>query len=526
MAYCIYLRKSRADMEAEDRGEGETFARHQKMLLKLADHQKLAICEIYREIVSGETIAARPVMQRLLSEVEQGIWSGVLVMEVERLARGDTIDQGIVAQAFKYSDTKIITPLKTYDPGNEYDEEYFEFGLFMSRREYKTINRRLQRGRLAASTEGKYIGPFAPYGYQKIKLEGKQGYSLLPHPEQAAIVRLIFALFTNGERQSDGSFCCLSTAAISRKLNEMPIPAAKGGVWSSASVRSILQNPVYVGKIRWNYRPTVKKVVSGQLRRIRPRAKECLISQGVHPALITEDTWEKVQQYLSSRKKSPGKPKIQNPLAGLVVCGICGKKMVRRPHGGRYPDSLICPTLACPTVSSSLALVEDKILLTLEQWLHQYHFQMPDQSQPQANIEEQAYQKTLLSSDQKIKRLEKQINNAHDLLEQKIYSPEVFIKRIGQLNSELAQANYSRLNLLEKIQPQNLPVAPQVNTFTIEQVLGTYRHCDSVERKNILLKSILDKVVYFKNKSGRWHNMPEEFIIQIYPRFPATRQGK
>ncbi len=49
------------------------------------------------------------------------------------------IDQGIVSQAFKYSGTRIITPTKTYDPNNEFDEEYFEFGLFMSRREYQTI---------------------------------------------------------------------------------------------------------------------------------------------------------------------------------------------------------------------------------------------------------------------------------------------------------------------------------------------------------------------------------------------------
>ncbi len=43
--------------------------------------------------MSGETIAARPVMQQLLNEIEQNVWSGVLVMEIERLARGDTIDQ-------------------------------------------------------------------------------------------------------------------------------------------------------------------------------------------------------------------------------------------------------------------------------------------------------------------------------------------------------------------------------------------------------------------------------------------------
>ncbi len=117
MAYLIYLRKSRMDMEAEARGEGETLARHRTTLLALARRMGLEIGGIYEEIVSGETIAARPQMQRLLSEVEAGQWEGVLVMEVERLARGDSIDQGIVAQAFKYSGTKIITPAKTYDPG-------------------------------------------------------------------------------------------------------------------------------------------------------------------------------------------------------------------------------------------------------------------------------------------------------------------------------------------------------------------------------------------------------------------------
>jgi DNA invertase Pin-like site-specific DNA recombinase len=170
MKTCIYLRKSRSDAEAEQRGEGETLARHEKILLEIAKKQKLNIEKIYKEIVSGETIASRPVMQHVLNEVEQGLWDSVLVMEVERLARGDTVDQGIMSQTFKYSGTKIITPLKTYDPNNEYDVEYFEFGLFMSRREYKTINRRLQKGRELSVKEGKFVGNIAPYGYIRDKI--------------------------------------------------------------------------------------------------------------------------------------------------------------------------------------------------------------------------------------------------------------------------------------------------------------------------------------------------------------------
>lgn len=125
--YAIYLRKSREDLEAEKYGEGETLARHEKILTNLAEKRNLQICKIYREVVSGETISERKEMQNLLRDVENQKWAGVLVVEVERLARGNTSDQGRVCEAFKYSNTKIITPMKTYDPNNEFDEEYFEF---------------------------------------------------------------------------------------------------------------------------------------------------------------------------------------------------------------------------------------------------------------------------------------------------------------------------------------------------------------------------------------------------------------
>ena len=67
--YALYLRKSRADLEAEAHGEGDTLARHEHILMELAKSRALPIGAIYREIVSGERIANRPVMQQLLSEV-------------------------------------------------------------------------------------------------------------------------------------------------------------------------------------------------------------------------------------------------------------------------------------------------------------------------------------------------------------------------------------------------------------------------------------------------------------------------
>ena len=199
MPYCIYLRKSRADAEAELLGEGETLARHEKTLLALAKKLKLPITKIYKEILSGETIAGRPVMQQLLQDVEAGIWQGVLVMEVERLGRGNTLDQGIILNAFKYSSTKIITPMKSYDPNDEFDEEYFEFSQFMSRREYKTILRRMQRGREASVKEGKFAGSIAPFGYRRVKLPQEKGFTLEIEDTEAAAVKLAYELYAYGD---------------------------------------------------------------------------------------------------------------------------------------------------------------------------------------------------------------------------------------------------------------------------------------------------------------------------------------
>ena len=206
-------------------------------------------------------------MQHLLQEVEQGRWAGVLVVEVERLARGDTIDQGIMAQTFKYSGTKIVTPLKVYDPNNEYDEEYFEFGLFMSRREYKTINRRLQRGRLAAAKEGKWVSGVAPYGYEKIRVPNDKGWTLRPVEAEADIVRFIFRLYTSGEEGEDGEVKKLGTYSLAVRLDRMGVtPPGGAPCWSSTTVQSILENPVYIGKIRWNVHKTKKRIIDNTIR--------------------------------------------------------------------------------------------------------------------------------------------------------------------------------------------------------------------------------------------------------------------
>lgn len=512
--YAIYLRKSREDIESEKYGEGETLARHEKILTTLASTRNLTIGKIYREVVSGETISERKEMQKLLKDVENEKWTGVLVVEVERLARGDTADQGRVSKAFKYSHTKIITPVKTYDPDNEFDEEYFEFGLFMSRREYKTINRRLQRGREVSVSEGKFVGNIAPFGYDRVKLKDSKGYSLSVNQYEAPIVKEIFRLYT---------FESNTINSVARQLNAMNLKPRISDEWTVSSIKDILSNPTYIGKIVWNRRKQKKKTKNGHLIISRPRNQDYLIYDGLHEPIIDSKTWELVQE---KRKQNTPKVKhsnqIQNPLVGLVFCEKCGKSMQRRPYTkANKPEALICSNSKCDNVSSKLYIVENKIIESLKIWLKNYKidYDIKDNSNAENN---KIIEKSIVTTKKELEKENTKLNKIYDFLESGIYSKDEFINRskdikdnIVSLESKLKEYN-ELLNKNTKIQNEKETMIPK-----LENIIDLYDKLETAEDKNILLKSIIAKITYLKTeKSIKKDSDPTNFELQIYPKAP------
>lgn len=523
--YCIYLRKSRSDLEAEAHGQGDTLLRHRTKLLSLAKAMHLNIGRIYEEgVKSGETITSRPVMQELLHDVEAGQWAGVLVMEVERLARGDTIDQGLVSRAFQFSGTRIITPVKTYDPQSEFDQEYFEFGLFMSRREYKTINRRQQLGRLASVNEGKWPSNRAPYGYERIKLEGQKGWTLRPN-ENAQVVADIFRWYTEGQPTPSGFLRRLGASRIVTLLNKAGIPSPGGRDWTPNSVKDILRNPAYAGWVRWGNRPQVKVLRDGAVVKTRPRTKEdsetMKLCRGLHEPIISQETFDKAAALLKSNPSRPG-PKqlgIKSPLAGLVTCGCCGRKMVRRPYRNGHKDGLICPYPSCPTMGSDLDTVEAAILQALRSWLADFEQTPPDDTTAAEAAEQASLERSISALQREMEQISQQEQRAYDLVEQGVYSIDLFTSRCQELSrrrldlEQRIQSVTSAMTTLEQqIQAKSL-IAPAVR-----HVLDSYTLAETPEEKNTLLHSVLKDVIYTKTTGGRYK--ASNMTITIHPRLP------
>ena len=512
--YAMYLRKSRADIEAEAHGEGETLARHEHMLVELAQKMKLPITACYREVVSGESIDARPEVQKLLAEVEQGMYAGVFVVDVDRLARGDTVDQGIIARTFRLSGTKIITPKKEYDPTSEYDEEYFEFELFMARREYKIIARRIQRGRIASVKDGKFIGSTPPYGYDKIKIPNAKGYTLTPNAE-SDVVKIIYQMYIGGKGMS----------VIARELDEMHIIPRNRPTWSKSTVSDILSNPVYTGKIRWSYRPDIRQSVNGKIITKRMKNQNCYCVDGLHPAIVSPEDFEKAQQLKAENRRKPVKQNtsLQNPLTGLIYCEKCGEKMTRLgPNSRNKYDTIKCTNRYCDCVSAPMQLVEGLLIESLSAHLNHYDVMLAGNKKSPASENQRVKEQAITEIYAEIAKIDEQINTTYDLLEQKVYTIDVFTER----NKMLADKKEKLLNDATKLKQSLIELRSNEkmrNDFIpqLRHVIESYSECKTAEEKNNLLKCVVDRIIYYKdtpNKKG--HGSEINFSLRLILKVP------
>lgn len=501
--FAIYLRKSRKDLENKDY---DVLKRHKKILLEFAKSKNIVVHEedIYEEVVSGETIQDRPVVQSLLKKIESGYYKAVLVMEIERLARGNTIDQGIIAQAFQLTNTLIITPLKTYDTRNEFDNEYLEFGLFMSRREYKAISRRIQTGRVQSVKDGNFIGSVTPYGYDKEKLKGEKGYKLIPNHE-AKNVKLIFELFLEG----------LGTSNLSYKLNDLRIESRTGKPWTPAMVRNILISKVYIGILTWGKRAHIKKLDNSLVSKTRPVNDNCIESKGKHEPIIDEITFYRVQDLLkaNSSKKVHKDKVLKNPLAGIVVCKECNTNMIRRPLKN-IPDTLLCKNHYCNNVSSYIYLVEEKLLHSLKNILEEYYYYIENYEEEHIKNKKN-YDFQIKKLDKEATKLKKQHVKACELLELGAYSVELFKERSSSITEQIEGLNKQKEELIRLNEDNKVEKLIQAIP-RIENCLKTYSTLDT-EEKNKLLKSIISKAYYLKTEAAnRWNkDAQDNFTLEL-----------
>ena len=514
-----YLRKSRSDDPALT--VEEVLSKHEAILSEWSMRNMNALVpeeNIYREIVSGETIDDRPEMIKLLKMIENPCIKGVLVVEVQRLSRGDLEDAGRIIKIFRYTNTMIITPMKIYNLQDEYDRDMFERELKRGNEFLEYQKKIMNRGRLLSVSQGNYIGSVPPYGYDRtIVMDGKRKCPTLKiNEEQAAVVRMIFDLYVNHD---------MGRQKICNHLDSLNIKPPRGNHWSPEGIFDMLSNIHYTGKVKWNWRKTVTVIDNQEAVKTRPKSKDgdFLIYDGKHEAIISNELFNAAQAKKGKNHRAKATTKVRNPLAGLVYCS-CGRAMslryYKRPDGTeRTAPRLLCDgQFHCNSGSCLYSEILGRVNDILKSSIADFEIQLKNDDSFSVNLHE----KMIAQLKAKLDGLKQKEINQWEKYSEEGMPKEIFDKLNAKVIKEQADVT-AALSKAYSSMPSPIDYQERIDRFTNALEALNNDNIDA-EKKNMLLKNCIEKITYSRDrpvrltgtgKHGAWSDTPINLEVKL-----------
>lgn len=485
----IYLRKSRADdptMSVE-----EVLQKHESILQKWAAEnlgEQIPESNIYREVVSGETIDGRPEIQKIFKRMESPRIKAILTVDVQRLSRGDLEDCGRLMKLLRYTHTCVITPHQTYDLEDDYDRDFFERELKRGNEYLEYVKKILHRGTLQSIQEGNFVGTIPPYGYDKsYVMEGKRKCpTLIPNESEAKIVNLIFKWYAYED---------IGATTICHRLNDMGTPTRTGSKWTRGTIRDILTNEHYIGMIRHNHRIKTYTVIDQEVLKVSKNNKDYDLYPGKHAPIISKELFDAAQNVRGSKNRCKTDTALQNPLASILYCR-CGKCMQYTLRKGKR--SFQCDAQKyCKTASVSA----DEVLALVCEYLKKSIDDFTVLSQNDNSTAADAHLEQISILERRLKEL----NNKEISLWDK-YSEEGMPKEIFEnLKNKCMEDKKAVEAALQKAYsdiPENIDYEEKIIRLH-EAIDALVDNSVSATAKNKLLKNIIDRIDYDRPESIR-----------------------
>ena len=513
----IYLRKSRADdplLTTE-----EVLENHQAMLDEWCERNlpyPIPQENRYREVVSGESISDRLEFQRVLKMVESDSIKAVLVKEISRLGRPDKQEIGYISKIFRYTHITVITPSRSFNIEDEFERKMFEQELEQGNFYLEYNKRILKAGRDLASKKGAYLN-LAPYGYDKTRIDDgrKKVSSLAINEEQANIVRLIFEWYVKEN---------IGTQTISNRLNDMQIKPPKINKWKPEAIRDIIENPIYIGYIRWNTRKGVCVVVDGEFKKTRPINKDDdrILTKGLHDPIISEELFNLAQEKRGRTHRTCNNRHLRNPFASLLFCE-CGKAMAYRHKKGREPRLVCNEQKYCGSGSCQVTEIVDLVVPGLQQAIAEFKIEAKRGGDT----------KSIKLHEELIKNLEKKLLDL-DAKELALWDAQINPDPSVKMPNHVFQAITDKLTkerketeiALEKARKQVVkPIDYESKIITFQKALDTLLdEKATVDEKNQLLKECIERMTYSrplatrllgKGTKNQWEGAPIDLDVKL-----------
>lgn len=519
-----YLRKSQSDdplLSVE-----EVLARHEKDLDEFSEKflgGKISEQNKYREIVSGETIEKRGAFLEVLRKIESPKVRAVLVKECSRLGRPDLEEIGKISKLFRLTNTLIITPQRTFDLRDEWDREAFEREMMRSNDYLNFVKKVLRAGRERSVADGWYIASTPPYGFDITHvMDGKKECpTLKENKEQADAVRLIFDLYVNQN---------MGRISIAGHLDKLGIKTQRGYEWNPSTIREILTNVHYIGKIRWNWRKSVSVVENGEVKKKRPQAdvKEYMVVDGRHNGIVPEELFYAAQEKLGKNPRVTKNNKVRNPFAGLLFCR-CGRTITMQVPKNAAPRMTCLYQSRCGVGSCSYNDVMERVCDVLQQCIEDFEIRIENNEGDSVKL----HARLVKNLEDKLKELEaKELSQweaqSHPDISQRMPA-EIFKKLNEKLLKEKEDVRQALCNAYESM-PE--PVDYEEKMYMFKDALEALKDPD-VEPivKNTLLKACIERIDYYRERPQRkqpakgngkfpmietqWHSPPIELDVKL-----------
>ena len=287
----IYLRVSTSEQV-----EGYSLGEQEERLRKYCDAMDWILVKVYIDGGFTGSNMDRPALQDMIKEIEKGVVDLVLVDKLDRLSRNQFDTLFMIQKIFDENHVGLVSRAEAFDTSTPIGKTVVGILSAFAELERQRIKERTKDGLEGRAKEGKYKGGTNyPLGYDYDQATG----ILVPNDYEALIVNDIFNLFN----------ARTPIMAIGKALTEKGYRTKQGKTkWRDIQIRKILANQVYIGKINHNGK----------------------VYEGLHDAIISEETFQKAQELLEERSRENEKFKVgrkyRSPLGGLVWCGNCGAK--------------------------------------------------------------------------------------------------------------------------------------------------------------------------------------------------------
>ena len=491
----IYCRVSTTE-QAE---EGYSINEQKKLLTYECEKNGNTVYKIYSdEGISGKNITARPALKELLNDANEGKFDSVMVWKINRIGRNlkDVLDMVDLFDRNNITFKSATEPFDTTTPGGRM---HFQMVALIGEFERGTIAQNVKMGMMARAREGRWNGNVV-IGYD-LKLKEnttnkkRKDTELVINEKEAEIVRTIFKMYSQGNGYK----------AIANYINKFGYKTKKGNPFSLTAIKDILNNPVYIGKIRYNLRPNWSE------KRRKGTNPNPLIVDGKHEAIIEQELWDKVQSMLQTSKGKPSRIYDgEFPLTGILKCPQCGAGMVimrtsrtRKDGTKRRLEYYCCGnwknkgTAVCHSNAIRVDKANDYVFGKLSELLSNDKL-VKDIVK---NINTDRKNKVDPSKDelQKLTRELDKISAKKDKLfeafEEDIITKEEFKERVAELQSRerLLQedANTLKMNVLDDNVQQ---VSYEFVKETLSKVGEMLGNCKSMEQKKKLLHMLISKI--------------------------------